>query len=266
LTTDVTGQRALVTGASRGIGKAIAAALGQAGYQVIGTSRRPENIRDKIEGIEYLKLDLLDDRSVEECIKKASPIDVLISNAGGSHIWPAAEAPLEKVKEQFQLNLFGPIKLAQGFLAGMIQRKQGFILLIGSLAGRFSIPFQSSYAASKLALAGFAWALRNEVKTYGIKVVTLEPNHIRTTIKPDILLPQDSRFQHEMAKVIRWREKNVDRGSSSDIVAKKAVQILKKRNPRPFYAVGGSGPLLLFLKRILPDKSIEKLVRKNLGL
>jgi short-subunit dehydrogenase len=262
----VTGQRALVTGASRGIGKAIALALREAGYQVIGTSRRPENIRDKIEGVEYVGLDLLDDRSLEECIKIASPIDVLISNAGGSHIWPAAEAPLDKVKEQFQVNLYGPIKLAQGFLAGMIRRKKGFILIVGSLAGRFPIPFQSSYAASKLALAGFAWALRNEVKTYGIKVVTLEPNHIRTTIKPDVFAPPDSGFRNEMAKVILWQEKNVGRGSSPDIVAKKAVQILKKRNPGPFYAVGGSGPLLLFLKRILPDKSIEKQVRKNLGL
>jgi short-subunit dehydrogenase len=255
-----------VTGASRGIGKAIALALREAGYQVIGTSRRPENIRDKIEGVEYVGLDLLDDRSLEECIKNASPIDILISNAGGSHIWPAAEAPLDKVKEQFQVNLYGPIKLAQGFLAGMIRRKKGFILIVGSLAGRFSIPFQSSYAASKLALAGFAWALRNEVKTYGIKVVTLEPNHIRTTIKPDVFAPPDSGFRNEMAKVILWQEKNVGRGSSPDIVAKKAVQILKKRNPGPFYAVGGSGPLLLFLKRILPDKSIEKQVRKNLGL
>jgi short-subunit dehydrogenase len=262
----VTGQKALVTGASRGIGKAIAIALREAGCQVIGTSRHPETIRDKIEGIEYLRLELLDDRSIEDCVSQISPIDILISNAGGSHIWPAAEAPLEKVKEQFQLNLFGPIKLAQGFLPSMIRRKKGFILIIGSLAGRFSIPFQSSYTASKLALAGFAWALRNEVKTYGIKVVTLEPNHIRTAIKPEILLSPDSAFQDEMAKVIRWREKNVDRGSSTDIVAKKAVQILKKRNPRPFYAVGGSGPLLLFLKRILPDKSIEEKVRKNLGL
>jgi short-subunit dehydrogenase len=262
----VIGQKALVTGASRGIGKAIAIALREAGCQVIGTSRRPEDIQDKIEGIEYLKLDLLDDRSIEDCISHTSPVDILISNAGGSHIWPAAEAPLEKVKEQFQLNLFGPVKLAQGFLAEMIRRRKGFILIIGSLAGRFSIPFQSSYAASKLALAGFAWALRNEVKTYGIKVVTLEPNHIRTAIKPDILLSPDSAFQDEMAKVVRWREKNVDRGTPSDIVAKKVLQILKKRNPGPFYAVGGSGPLLLFLKRVLPDKSIEKKVRKNLGL
>jgi len=262
----VTGQKALVTGASRGIGKAIAVALREAGCQVIGTSRRPENIRDKIEGIEYVGLDLLDDRSIEDCISQISPVDILISNAGGSHIWPAVEAPLEKVKEQFQLNFFGPVRLAQGFLPDMIRRKKGFILIIGSLAGRFSIPFQSSYAASKLALAGYAWALRNEVKTYGIKVVTLELNHIRTTIKPDILLPPDSGFRNEMAKVILWREKNVDGGSGPDLVAKKAIRILKKRNPGPFYAVGGNGPLLLLLKRILPDKSIENQVGKNLGL
>ncbi len=262
----MSGQRVLITGASRGIGKAIASALREAGYQVIGTSRRPGSIEDKIEGVEYLPLDLFDDRSIVECVKRASPVDVLVSNAGGSHIWPAAEVQQEKVKEQFQLNLFGPIKIIQEILPGMLRRENGFILIVGSLAGWFSIPFQSSYSAAKLALAGFIWALRNEIKTSGVKVALLAPHHIRTTIRPDIFLPPDSRFQKQMAKVIYWRETNVDRGSSPAVVAKKTLQIMRKKNPRPFYAVGGNGPFLMFLRRFLPEKSIEKLVLKSLDL
>lgn len=255
-----------MTGASRGIGRAIAAALKEAGYKVVGTSRHPDDIPDRIDGIEYVQLDLLDELSIEACVRKANPIDILISNAGGSHIWPAVEAPIEKVKEQFQLNLFGPIELIRGLLPGMIQRQEGFILMIGSLAGRFSIPFQSSYAASKSALAAFAWALRNEVRGRGVKVVTLEPNHVRTSIKPDILLSPGSGFRDEMKRVIRWRENNVGRGSSPDVIAKKVLKILEKKSPKPVYAVGGAGPVFLFLKRLLPDSLVEKQVRKSLGL
>jgi len=262
----VISRKVLVTGASRGIGRAIAVALAQAGYQVVGTSRHPDDIQDRIAGIEYVQLDLLDDRSIQACVQKASPIDILVSNAGGSHIWPAVEAPIEKVKEQFQLNVFGPIKLSQGFLPGMIQRQGGFILIIGSLAGRFSIPFQSSYAASKSALTVFATALRNEVRSRRIKVVTLEPNHIRTAIEPDIIVPPGSGFEEEMAKVIRWREMHVGKGASPDVVAKKVLKILEKKNPKPVYAVGGAGPFLLFLRRFLPDTFLEKQVRKNLDL
>lgn len=258
--------KALVTGASKGIGRAIAAVLQGAGYQVTGTSRQPESIPERVPGIDYLRLDLLDERSIEECVEEAGPIDILINNAGGSQFWPAAEAPLEKVKKLFEFNLFGLMSLTRGFLSGMIERRSGYILNIGSLAGRFGLPFQSSYSASKFALAGFSWSLRTEVKKFGIRVVLLEPGHIRTSITPNLYLAPDSVFKDDMARVLEERDRNMAKGADATEVAKKALKILKMRNPGPSYTVGGTAPLLVFLKRFMSDRFIEKQIRKNAGL
>jgi short-subunit dehydrogenase len=148
----------------------------------------------------------------------------------------------------------------------MIERRSGYILNIGSLAGRFGLPFQSSYSASKFALAGFSWSLRNEVKKFGIHIVMLEPGHIRTSITPDVYLAPDSAFKGDMARTLQARDRNMAKGADPTAVAKKALKILKMKNPAPFYAVGGTAPLVVFLKRFMSDRFIEKQIKKNAGL
>lgn len=259
-------QKVLITGASKGIGKAIAISLQNLGYNVIGTSRNPDNIAEKIDGIEYVKLDLLDEKSIDECINQVESVDILINNAGQSQIGPVEDMPLEKIKDLFQINLFGIIQLTQDFLPTMIQNQNGFIINIGSMAGRFAVPFQSSYVSAKFALSGFTWALRNEVMRYRIKVVMIEPNDINTTIQPEIFLPEKSRYKNEMTKMMAARKKSMTNASNPEMVAKKVLKILKKKNPKPFYAVGGIGPFMVFLKRFLPDVTVETLLKKNYDL
>ena len=256
-------KKVLITGASRGIGKAIAKALLDLGYTVIGTSRDPKNIKDKIEGLEYVKLELNDEQSIEDCIKKIGSVDVLINNAGQSQIGPAEELPLEKIREMFQINLLGMIKLTQGFLPEMRKKRRGVIINIGSLVGKFAIPFQASHVASKFALAGFSWSLRNEVVDYGVKVVVIEPNDINTTIEPEIIVNNNSEYKKNVFRSKEARDKKMAKAPSPEVVADKVVKILKKKNPRPFYTVGGMGPFLVFCKRLLPDKLVERLLRKN---
>lgn len=265
-TGDSASAKVLLTGASKGIGRSIAAFLKAAGYQVIGTSRHPESIQDKIEGVSYLSLDLMDERSIESCLALAGPVDVLINNAGGSSLWPAAEGPLEKVRDLFQLDLFGPIKLIQGVLPEMMRRRAGFIINIGSMAGRFAVPFQSAYSSAKFALAGFTWSLRNEVKSYGIRVVLLDPGHIRTSIRPEIHCPPDSDFQADMGRIIQARDARIAEGSNPAVVAKKVLKILRAKDPRPFYAAGGGAPAMAFFKRFLSDRFVEKQIKKSFGL
>lgn len=259
-------KKALITGASKGIGRAIAVSLVNSGHDVIGTSRNPDLVKDKIYGIEYIRLDLLDDNSIDECIQKVGNVDILINNAGQSQIGAAEEIPIEKVKELFQLNLFGIIKLTQGFLPGMIQNSNGFIINIGSLGGTFAVPFQSSYVASKAALSGFTWSLRNEVMMYGVKVVLLDPHDINTTIQPEIFSTENSRYKNEMSKMMAARAKSMANANPPEVVAKKVIKILKLKNPKPFYSVGGMAPLLIFLKRFLPGKTVESLVKKSYDL
>jgi len=256
-------KKVLITGASKGIGKAIAKALLNLGYTVIGTSRDPEDIKDKIGGVEYVKLNLNDEKSIDDCIKKIGSVDVLINNAGQSQIGPVEELPLEKIKKMFQINLFGMIKLTQAFLPEMRKKRRGMIINIGSLVGKFAIPFQASHVASKSALAGFSWSLRNEVMNYGVKVVVIEPNDINTTIEPEIIVNNNSEYKNTVLKSKEARDKKMAKAPGPEVVARKVVKILKKKNPKPFYVVGGRGPILVFCKRILPDKMIERLLKKN---
>lgn len=259
-------KKVLITGASKGIGLSIAISLRNLGYHVIGTCRNPAQIETKIDGVKYIKLDLLDEKSIEACIQNVSNVDILINNAGQSQIGAAEEIPLEKVMDLFQINLFGTIKLIQGFLPGMIQQGEGFIINIGSMAAAFAIPFQSSYVSSKFALDGYTWALRNEVMRYGIKVVMVEPNDINTTIQPEIFQPENSKYKNEMSNMMAARKKSMENANPPEFVAKKVVSILKKKKPKPFYYVGGMAPLMVFIKRFLPGKAVEYLVKRNYDL
>lgn len=260
------GGSVLVTGASRGIGAAIARYLSRRGYRVYGTSRHPELSGNLAEQVEFVRLDLNDLRSIDSCIQRVGELDILINNAGQSQFGPAEEYPLDRTESLFQTNFFGPIRLIQGFLPGMRKRRHGFILNIGSMAGKFAVPFQSGYVASKFALAGYTWALRSEVVPYGIKVVVLEPNDIRTDIEPDLVMSEQSDYRQSVRKFQAVRDAKMASAPQPEIVAKKVARILKTKSPKPFYTVGGLGPLMVFVKRFLPDRMVESLVRRSYGL
>ncbi|HSV92452.1 MAG TPA: SDR family NAD(P)-dependent oxidoreductase, partial [Desulfobacterales bacterium] len=145
--------RALVTGASRGIGKAIAAALVAEGCDVVGTCRDPRRLAaaDRIEDVTYLPLDLVDPRSVERLVKKVGAVDVLVNNAGEGQVGPAEEARLENVRALFEAHFFGPVRLVQAFVPGMRTRGAGVVISISSMRAEIATPFSGVYAAAKAA-------------------------------------------------------------------------------------------------------------------
>ncbi len=259
-------QRVLVTGASRGIGRAIARLLKEKGYAVLGTSRDPGRVADRIEGVEYFALDLRSPASIAALIQKAGPVDILINNAGESQVWPAADTPLSKLRGLYEADFFGPIDLVQGLLPGMIARGSGLIINVGSMTGKFAVPFQSGYSSSKSALAGYTWSLRNEIRAFGVDAVMLEPGHIRTGIRPDVFAAAGSRFTPQFETVARRRAALVGGGSEPSVVARKALKIIKSGRRRPFYAAGGKAPLMVFARRLLTNRAVERLIRKMYGL
>jgi len=259
-------ERVLVTGASRGIGRAAARLLKDQGYVVLGTSRNPGRVADPVEGVAYLPLDLRDPASIADLARAAGPVDILIANAGESQIWPAADIPLDRLRGLYEANLFGTVALIQGLLPGMLERRSGLIIAIGSMTGKFSVPFQSGYSSSKAALAAYTWSLRNEIRPFGLDAVVLEPGHIDTGIMPDIVTPEGSRFADPMARVVRRRQELISGGSDASVVARKALKIIRARRPRPFYAAGGKAPLMVFARRLLPNKLMERAIRKMYGL
>ena len=178
----------LITGVSSGLGKAMAASVINSGDFVIGTFRKASEVNgfnekygDKAKGIllDITELELIDD-IVEQLMNDFGKIDVLVNNAGIGFVGSIEEASIEEVRNIFEVNFFGLLKLTQSVLPHMRQRKNGHIIQISSHAGIKASAGFGIYNASKFALEGFSEALSDEVNPLGIKVTIVEPGPFRT--------------------------------------------------------------------------------------
>ncbi|MBB6118592.1 SDR family oxidoreductase [Nocardiopsis algeriensis] len=263
-----TRRTALVTGASSGIGHAVAAELVARGYRVLGTSRRPEALAAPVPGVEYLALDLADPASVEACAEAAGEVDVLVNNAGESQSGPLEELPPEALERLFRINVFGAVRLTQLLLPGMRERRWGRVVMVGSMLASFPLAHRSSYVASKAALRGFADALRREVSPYGIGVATVEPGSINTGIseRRTQYLREGSPYTDDYRTMIKHLDANEARGVPARAVARTVVRAVETRNPRPLYAVGSNAPVVFALRRLLPRAVILRMTARRHGL
>ena len=259
-------KKVLITGASKGIGKEIAKVFLSNGYEVYGTSREPDKIEDKIPDVKYVQLELADEQSIENCFKIVKDVDILINNAGQSQLGSVESIDMDKFEKLFQINLFGMIKLTKLFLPNMRKRKTGVIVNIGSLGGRFALPYFSSYSSSKYAVQGYTQCLRYELAQFGIKVILIEPNDIKTSITPEFFSKPQTEYSAIENKVRETLWDAMSKADHPSIVAKKILTVIRKNNPKPIYAVGGNASLLVFIKRFLPDKLIEYFIRKKYNI
>ena len=259
---------ALVTGASSGIGRAVAAALVERGYHVLGTSRRPDSVSDPVPGVEYLALDLTDYASIEECAKTVGPVDVVVNNAGESQSGPLEELPMDAVERLFRINVFGAVRLTQLLLPGMRERRYGRVVVVGSMLASFPLAYRSSYVATKAAIKGFADALRREVSPYGVEVTTVEPGSINTGIseRRTQYVAEDSPFREEYRTMLSALNSNEAKGVSAETVARTVVRAIEAPHPRPLYAVGSNAPVVFALRRLFPRSLILRMVARKHGL
>lgn len=253
---------ALVTGASKGIGKAIAKKLIELGFRVIGTSRHPEKIKeeDKLRDIEYLPLELTNEESIDNLVKKLPSLQILINNAGSSQIGPIEEIPIKKVKEYFELSLFGVINLTKKVIPQMRKHKEGTIINITSMASRSPVPFSVYYAAAKAGLNVFTRGLRSELRPYGIKCIAIGPGPVKTTIVQDLQINSNSPYSEKMHAAQEARNEAIIDGVTPGYIANRVIQIMHKSKPKPYYAVGKNAALLDWLVKHLPEKLAEKII------
>ncbi|MGA2480829.1 MAG: SDR family NAD(P)-dependent oxidoreductase [Spirochaetia bacterium] len=264
---------AIVTGASGGIGGAIARGLVRAGFHVIGTSRDPAAISpdQRIEGVRYLPLDLRDARSIEAFAAEAGAAvggaaDVLVNNAGASQIGALEEVPLERMRSLFETNLFGSLRLTQLLLPAMRARRSGTIINVASFAGVSPVPFLSVYAASKAALIAISRGLRAETAPWGIRVVVVAPFDIHTSIPLEIVSPEGSPYGATVQRVKEARDRFLAEAPEPGLVASTVLSILVRPSRRFFYPVGRGGRVTALLIRLLPDSIVAAVVRKRFGL
>lgn len=182
------GKLAVVTGASRGIGKAIARALHAAGAEVIITGRHQETLEAAAKAIGERCHPYVCDQSDPEAItamamkiqlERGAP-DILINNAGMMQSRPVGQIPLEMWDAVIATNLTGVFLVTQAFLQGMIGKEQGDIIMISSMSGKKGDPGASVYAASKFGVQGFAQSLMYEVRKHNIRVMVLNPSRVDT--------------------------------------------------------------------------------------
>jgi NADP-dependent 3-hydroxy acid dehydrogenase YdfG len=171
----------LVTGASSGIGAAVAAMFVSRGYRVFGTTR---GHRAGPAGVTMLPLDVRDDASARQCVDtllaREGRLDVLVNNAGVILLGPVEEVPVSDARALFETNFWGVSRMVNAVLPLMRQQARGHVINIGSIAGSVAVPMNGYYAATKHALVAYSEALRHELKHTGVRVALVEPGDVRT--------------------------------------------------------------------------------------
>jgi 3-oxoacyl-[acyl-carrier protein] reductase len=186
---------AIVTGAGRGIGRAIALALGRGGARVALAARSDGEIRSVAEEIRAqdgdalaLAVDLSRDDDIERLVKQTAkewgPVDILINNAGWGKTASVVNSRVEDWDRTFQINLRAPMVLSRLVLPAMIERKSGAIINIGSISSKAGTANTSAYSASKFGILGFTQSLFEEVREYGVKVAIILPGFVDTPLIP----------------------------------------------------------------------------------
>jgi NAD(P)-dependent dehydrogenase (short-subunit alcohol dehydrogenase family) len=178
----------LVTGASSGFGRAIAEAALAAGDVVVGAARRAEALADLVaahpDQVEALPLDVTDtaaaEAAVRDVVARHGRIDVLVNNAGRTHVGAFEETTEAELRALFDVHVFGPAALTRAVLPHMRERRSGALVQMSSMGGQMSFAGFSAYSGTKFALEGLSEGLADEVREFGIKVLIVEPGAFRT--------------------------------------------------------------------------------------
>ncbi len=250
-----------ITGASSGIGEAIAYAFAKEGAHLILSARNIAGLERVEKGcagaasvtIQKLDIGAHDEiaKNTEGVISKVGVIDVLVNNAGISQRGRAVETDFEVDKQLVNVNLLGTIALTKAVLPSMISQKSGQIVVISSLMGKFGAPLRSSYAAAKHGLHGFFDTLRAELFDDNIKVLIVCPGYVRTNISINALTPEGT-LQGTM-------DEATGKGLDPSVVAQKIIAAMKKNKEE--IVVGGRETMGVFLKRFFP-RLLSSIVRK----
>lgn len=243
----------LITGASSGIGKTTAIKLAQNGFRVFAGVRKEEDkiaVENENPNITGVFIDVTNQESIrnafDEVKKVTDNLYALINNAGIAYAGAVECIPVESIQKQFDINVFGAIRVAQQFMPMLCSAK---IVNISSMASFGLFPFISPYCASKRALDIFFNALMLECKNPKLKVVSIKPGVIKTKIWEKSIdvnkrvmegLPEKSveKYRREFEYLVKNAEKNKDKGLEPEKVADLILKVLCLRNPKPSYTVG----------------------------
>ena len=260
-----------VTGASRGIGNAIASYLAERGCMVIACARTiPQGLPSNVWPA---SLDVTDEHAVRQLrdtiLERYGRIDALVNAAGIGMIGAIEDTSMAEATTVFDTNVFGVMHTCRHAAPVMRQQGHGKIINITSLAAQMALPFRGVYCASKFAVEGFSESLSQELRGSGVQVVIVEPGDVRTEINHHRMIAAavSPELKEDHQRIHRQVNNEVNSGINPMEIARTVHQILQQRNPKLRYRVAPPMAELAYrLMRLLPDRRFESLVMKHYGL
>jgi len=271
----------LVTGASRGIGRATVGRLARAGWDVLAGVRQEPDGRSLIDEfgdrVRPVLLDITDAEQTSALHAQLPPsLDAVVNNAGVVVGGPVEALSLDELRHQLEVNVIGQVAVTQAVLP-RLRRSRGRIVFVSSLSGRVVTPMTGAYNASKFAIEAVADALRMELWPWGIAVAVVEPAQTDTDMwrKADVQLEEalasvSQEHQELYAQHIDGMRRAIPRSqrmaTSADGVAETIFRALTERRPRPRYIVGAAPRAQFTMARLLPTRVLDSAIRRQSGI
>ena len=267
----------VVTGASTGIGQATALRLARAGFVVLAGVRREEDgaaLRAQDAGIEPVLVDVTDAGQIAGLAQRVggAPLAGLVNNAGIAVAGPLEGIPLDLVRRQYEVNVFGLLAVTQALLES-IRTGQGRIVNIGSIGGRINTPFVGPYSSSKAAVRSLSASLRRELRPWDLHVALVEPGALDTPIwrkgeqgaqETIDALPDRVRtlYARPLEALVAATRKIAAGASSPDEAAQAVEHALTAERPKAIYTVGRRARVQGALHSVLPARAFDALVAR----
>jgi NAD(P)-dependent dehydrogenase (short-subunit alcohol dehydrogenase family) len=268
----------LITGCSSGIGHATAEHLAERGWTVYASARHTDSIADLAErGCKTLALDVTDEESMRAAVAAVEDaegaVGVLVNNAGYSQSGALETLPMDRLRAQFETNVFGLVRLCQLALGGMRRQGAGKIVNVSSMGGRLTFPGGGAYHGTKHAVEALSDALRFEVRGFGVDVVLIEPGLIKTRFGEtaagsiDAAAPDRDDPYADFNAAVGTATAEVYEGplarlgGGPETVARAIERAITSRRPKTRYKVTPSARLILAQRRLLSDRAWDAFLR-----
>jgi len=267
----MTRQTILITGCSTGIGRAIAEYFHFKGWNVAATMRKPELETGlaKLENVRCIRLDVLSEPTINEAIAETislfGSVDVVVNNAGYGLIGPFESTTREQARAQFETNVFGVMNVTRAILPFFRERRKGVIINIASAGGRMTWPLYSLYHGTKWALEGFTEGLHYELRQFNIRLKIIEPGSIMTDFfgrsQEVASAHADQKYEEYVNRVMPNLQKAGADAPPPEVVGPVVYRAATDNSWRLRYQAGRAGGFVMFLRRVLPTRVFNGVVR-----
>src|SRR5215207_10152882 len=268
----------LVTGASTGIGEATVLHLRELGFDPVAAVRKDQDAeRLEGQGVRTTRIDVTDADQIAAARDALGdePLAGLVNNAGIAVAAPLEFLPIDRLRQQLEINLIGQVAVTQAFLPAL-RRARGRVVNVSSIGGLVGLPLVGAYAASKFGLEGVSDSLRRELRAQGVDVILIEPGGVKTPIwkkgerladeMTEGMPPEAERLYGRMIEALRTETAKIEqeRGIEPREVAEVIGRALTAPRPRARYLVGRDAKMRAPMAKILPDRVMDRLIGRAL--